>query len=228
MFFDNKKGFKYPYLIFFLFFILLFGLRHMTVAGDTISYVDIFLDKREIEEGFLGVFSEEFSEPLYKLLMYVLELITNNYTIYLIVFSLPFCIGISSLVKEESEDYFLTTLILCALGILYFCMAGLRQAVAMGLCLISFKFIKRRKLIPFLICILFAYGFHNSSLVFILAYPLYRAKTNSFYLFFVAICFFLGNIKSGIIKRIGLFLTQESRFDEYFLKEDAGLNYTAY
>ena len=165
---------------------------------------------------------------LYILLMIVLESITSNYTVFLFVFSLPLCVGLAILVKKESEDYFLTTLLLCVLGIVYFCMAGLRQAIAIGFCLISYKFVKERKLIPFLICILLAYGFHNSSLVFILAYPLYKSKTNSFYFVFVAICFILGYIKSGIINSLGFLLTKDSAFEVYFNEKSGGLNYTAY
>ncbi|WP_033398567.1 EpsG family protein [Riemerella columbina] len=46
----------------------------------------------------------------------------------------------------------------------------MRQAVAMSILIFSFYFIKKRKLLPFLLMIYLAMGFHKSAFVFIFAY----------------------------------------------------------
>lgn len=55
----------------------------------------------------------------------------------------------------------------------------IRQAVAMGIILLSLEFIKQRKLLPFIIMIYLAMSFHKSSVIFLPAYWLVKVRLNS-------------------------------------------------
>lgn len=55
---------------------------------------------------------------------------------------------------------------------------GMRQMLGISICLFSLRFIEKRQLIPFLICVFFATGFHSSCVVFALFYPIAAYKIN--------------------------------------------------
>lgn len=54
--------------------------------------------------------------------------------------------------------------------------SAIRQGIAIGIVVISYEFVKRKKLLPFLLTIALAVTFHKSSIVCIIAYPIYHAK----------------------------------------------------
>lgn len=55
----------------------------------------------------------------------------------------------------------------------------MRQALGMTMCLLSFRFIKERKVWWYLLCLYIAYGFHKSTIVFLPAYWLAVIPMNS-------------------------------------------------
>jgi len=64
------------------------------------------------------------------------------------------------------------------IGLLFFytSMNTIRQYMAISVILLGFKFVKNKKIIPYLITILIAYLFHSSALVGLLIYPIYNTK----------------------------------------------------
>jgi len=72
----------------------------------------------------------------------------------------------------------------------------MRQGMAMGILLFSFKYIKERKLLMFLFTIYIAAGFHTSATVFIIAYWVVMIPMNSTrILIAVLICMALSPLK---------------------------------
>lgn len=227
--FDKKReNNKAAYLTLFFFLILIFTLRYQTITGDAVTYVyDFQYNKKTIGDVFNFLLNVR--EPLFTLVEYLCQQITNNYTFYFFITSLPICIGITVLFKEESEDYFVSMLILLVVGIVQFCTAGLRQSMALGFCFIAYKFIKEEKLVPFVLFIIIAFGFHRSALVFIIAYPLRKYKTSSFYFVIVALFFVLGLTRSQVIQRIvGFLIAGDEKYNNYLQGEQARTNYSMY
>ena len=150
---------------------LLMGFRDQTVAGDTIAYVSDFLNK-PIQWLTIGDFLSETREPLFYLLEWLCQKITSSYTVYLFITSLMVAVGFFDLLKNYSDDMFLSVLIFSCIGSMYFCMAGLRQAIAMGVTMLAFRFARERRLLMFSLLCFIAYEFHNSANVFALVYPI--------------------------------------------------------
>ncbi|WDF47133.1 EpsG family protein [Chryseobacterium sp. KACC 21268] len=68
----------------------------------------------------------------------------------------------------------------------------MRQALGMTMCMISFKFIKERKVWWYLLCFFVAYGFHKSTIIFLPAYWLVTIPMNSSRIFYsIMICVIL-------------------------------------
>ncbi len=63
----------------------------------------------------------------------------------------------------------------------------MRQGLGIAVCVASFKFIKERNLIMFLLCMYIALGFHKTSIVFLPAYWLVRIPMNTRRIFWVLI-----------------------------------------
>lgn len=173
--FQTKKSIRINACVWMTGTSLLFfsGLRHYSIGVDTKSYVLDFYQKKFMSWGYI---IENYKEPLYNGLVKLLSQITDNYTIYLFVVSAIFMGGVIWLLYRYSENYFMSFLCLVTLGYFYFSMAGLRQTAAMTILFFSYRFVRERRLIPFLLMVLLACGFHNSAVVFILIYPLAYMK----------------------------------------------------
>lgn len=86
----------------------------------------------------------------------------------------------------------------------------MRQALGMAVCIVSYKFIKERKLLWFLLCIYVAYGFHKSAIIFLPAYWLVLIPLNAsriFYLVMISVIlspFQVYNLFSGFLGSLNL------------------------
>lgn len=93
---------------------------------------------------------------------------------FVFVFSgLLFTVAVCRFIYKNSEDVTLSMTMYITLGLLSFMLQGLRQSIAMSICLFSVEFCKKRKLIPFLLIVILAMQFHTSAIVFLPMYIIY-------------------------------------------------------
>ncbi len=218
-----KKG----YILIFLSLLMIVGFRSMNVGTDTISYVSEFLGESKGNISGWGKLFTEYSEPLYILLLEFCKSITDNYTIFLTIFGIPITLGFAIYIKRYSDDYMLSTLLFILLGILGFCMAGMRQSISLGLSLFAYQFVKDRKIIPFLLCCIIAFGFHNSSLVFLFIYPIsYFKKIDYKWWILIFAAFVIGITKNSVVMRVASIFFTQDRYNIYGSSYTSSLNYT--
>lgn len=177
---SDKSRKRYLILICFFLFLVI-GLRHYDLGSvDSMNYynnwtlmrdlpwerVDFILDESPMEDGYLytiWVISRIFYEPQF------LFLLTG----------LLFVSAIGSLVYHNSDNVVLSMVLYICLGMFTFMLQGLRQSVAIAICLFSVEFVKKRKFIPFLLLVALAACYHRSSMVFALTYFLYGDEFNN-------------------------------------------------
>ena len=141
-------------------------------------------------------------EPFFSYIIVLGKSIVNSYTFVLFVFStiLFYCQykGIKNLSVLP-----LTSLLYLA-GT-YGCNVGyVRQYIAVGIAFISIIFIKERKFLPYLLCVLFAYGFHYSALAFLPAYWIFSLKLSRKKMFIMLlVSVFLSTLMSSFLQGIG-------------------------
>lgn len=219
----SKYAPKVSFFILLSLFIIM-GLRSYNVRGDTFSYISGFLDYNLRSASLYSIFINN-NEPLFELFTYIVRVITNSYTIYLVLSSVPLIVGFCLIIYNSSDDSFLSISVFMAIGILTFCMAGLRQAMALGFCMIAYFFAERKKLFVYLLFCFIALLFHNSSIVFILVYLFKKIKVTYFQWIIVLFGLFVGITKwNGIVAFIALF---GSRFASYLLN-NSSLNLTMF
>ena len=81
------------------------------------------------------------------------------------------------LIYKYSKTPLLSIIIYLALPVFLINFSGLRQGIAVAITMYAFRYIKEKKLIPFVIAVLIANSFHSSAIVFLAAYPIYYIKT---------------------------------------------------
>ena len=87
-----------------------------------------------------------------------------------------FSISICRFIYKNSEDIMLSCVMFVTLGLYVFMVQGLRQGIAMSILLFSVEFVKKRKIILFLLLVLLATQFHQTAIVFVIVYFLYNLE----------------------------------------------------
>lgn len=198
-----KIGGKKLYIVcacVFLFFLI--GFRDYLIGVDTYGYMLSFKELSYIysfsPKSILAIFAVK-REPLYVLLNVIIASFTSDFTVLLCSYALLYVISVGVLVFRYSNNPRWSFLILLSLGFLYFAMSGIRQTIALSILLFSYKYIRERKLIPFLLIVLLAYGFHNTSIIFLLAYPLATVKVTWKHCAVLVIAYFVMTCFSNVV-----------------------------
>lgn len=160
--------------------VLIYVLRYKYVGVDTIGYVRFFQD--EIREyTFTQLISQDLMrvEVGYRLYVKLISLFSDNYTVYFLFNAIIIFGSIYRFVLKYTENPFVFLFLFMTLGTYSFFETGLRQALAMSICLWAVDFIKNKKLIKFLLTVGLAFLFHKSAAIFLLMYPLTYLKSRN-------------------------------------------------
>lgn len=175
---DEQERFKRKVLfVAILPMVLLFVLRYKYVGADTIGYVRFF--QGEVR-GYS--FKELLSENLmrievgYRLYVKLISLLTDNYTVYFLINAIVIFGSLYRFSLKYTNNPFIFFYLFITLGTYQFIETGLRQSLAMIICLWAVDFIKDRRPIRFLLVVALAYLFHKSAMIFLLIYPLCSIK----------------------------------------------------
>lgn len=151
----------------------------------------------------------------YKILTKLITLITINKQIYLFVISCIATIPIGFVTYKYSKMPFLTILLYLSFGFYNFNFSGLRQAMAFGVVMFSYKYIQEKKLLKYLITMIVAISFHISSIVFLPAYFLKNMNLTKLKIcLIVLIDIIIFIFKTQIFNLISLFI-----YDDYTIVE---------
>ncbi|WP_338655187.1 EpsG family protein [Sporosarcina psychrophila] len=154
--------------------ILVQSLRSPSVGVDVIGYligyeliesIDVFSNDK--------LFNYEIGYMIYSLIFAKLNF-SNQ--IYITVIVLSIIIPVAYTLYKNSKNLSISIFIYITLGFFAFSFSGLRQMIAIAIVFYSFKYIKERKIIKFLLFIFLGWTFHISAIIFIFAYPLYFIK----------------------------------------------------
>lgn len=157
-----------------MFFLIAF--RHQYLGADTVVYINHFTDMTTTPWD--NIFDNTRMEHGYIIFVKAITHFTSEPLVYQVICALIYWLSISFFANQLDDSPFLFLFFFCTLGTYTFMFTGTRQCLAMCICLISYVFVKKQKLLPFLLCILLAYYFHKSSLLFLAAYLIFPRKIN--------------------------------------------------
>ncbi len=163
------------------------GLRHYSLGS-----VDTYHYYRRMEYAIFCDTWKEFYDPeLYEtgfqFFVYALSRVFRNPQWLLVITSLFYIFSAFYFVDRYSEDVPLSITLYVTLGLFTFHLQGMRQAMAMCICLFAYEQAKRKHPLRFLLIVLLASTFHKTALVFILVYGLTRLKLNGKSLFWFSV-----------------------------------------
>ncbi len=175
------------YLVYFVSLILILqsGLRNVAVGADTYNYYNDFnqtatLTWEDVYDKFVYYYTLGLDkDPGYYALQKFVHVFTDNFQIYLFLIAIIFFSALANFLTNnlyKTTDIILAYILYVCLFYPFFSITGIRQTVATAVLLYSYNFVKSRKLIFFLICILIASTLHKSSLIFLPFYFLSNIK----------------------------------------------------
>lgn len=193
----------------FLFSLALYALMALKapLTGDYSRYATNFLNsqyrsiqyywERQKEAGFY-IFTKIISEIHYNVSFYFAV------TSAIIIISLFIFINRYAVSKKYAIYFYYT------IGLFAFSMAGLRQALAMSICLFAYEAARRRKLISFLLLVGTAFLLHKSALFFLPAFVIGRIPWKAKY---HTVIFFIYAVVGIFFQRLYSLITDWMNYD---------------
>jgi hypothetical protein len=141
------------------------------LLGDYSRYVDNFIRTsfHTIKE--MSAYKGEIG---FHALTKVITFITDNPSVYLAITSGIICIFLGIYINRFGSSKIYAVYFYYTIGLFAFSMAGLRQVLAMSICLLTYEAIRKKRLILFIIIIGVAFLFHKTAIFFLPAYPIAR------------------------------------------------------
>ena len=176
---DSDKSVKKIYVFFCGLVLFIFiGFRNKELGSvDSANYYDNWLLLRDLPFKKLPYIMEESPmEDGYLFTIWCISRVFYEPQFVFILSGLLFSIAVSKTVYVNSQNVMLSMVMYICLGLYIFMVQGLRQSIAISICLLATEYCKKRRLWPFLLCMLLAFCFHRSSIAFAIMYPLYGGR----------------------------------------------------
>lgn len=158
--------------------IIIVGFRNINVGmGDTANlYIPEF--KRIINYNYKFII-ENYKDPAFYMISKILLDIFKNIRVLLIIYSSIYIIPVMYLIYKKSPYPILSILMFISLNFFGTAFSGIRHCCACGIIILSFFYLEKRNLKKFIISIIIASLFHITSIIFIIAYPMYNILSKS-------------------------------------------------
>ena len=154
------------YLIASLVLIVVGGLRY-SVGADFGAYYQLYNDWDDLLARLTG-----FDEPGFYLIAYLATSIFHD-PLATTFIALAITEGIMLfVVYRNTDDLFLGLTFLVLLGCWVGAFNGIRQYMAVSFLFLGYPYLRDRKFVPYLLCVLLACCFHRSAAIMILIYPI--------------------------------------------------------
>lgn len=179
---DSDRRAKKAYLFgcgFILF--LMIALRHNSLGStDSSGYYYGWTVLSELPSSLLSEYIEMSPmEAGYLVTVWCFSKIFPSAQFLFVLTGLLFSFAICRTIYLNSENSMVSMVMCICLGIYTFIIQGLRQGIAMSICMLSLEACKKRQFVRFVLLILLAMQFHKSAIVFLLVYFAYGFKLNS-------------------------------------------------
>jgi len=165
------------------------GFRSLSFGIDNEAYARYFESHSylTLAQSWERVVTQEGNDPFYYFLGNLFSKMGFSDRGWFVFIAIVYVGGFCYLMYRYSKNYFISILFFLSQTYFYFSMSGLRQTLAMGVCFFAFDFAYRKKMIPFVLCVLLAMQFHSSALIFLLIYPIRNFKFSNIHWVVIAI-----------------------------------------
>ncbi len=159
---------------------LMIALRNAALGADTGVYannfyyvaktpLDIVINNSRMEDGYL------------MFVKFISTYITKNANVFQVIYTAIYALSVFIFMQDLEDNWSEFLFFFGTLGLFTFMFTGVRQCLAMSLCLIAYRYARRRKIIRFALFVFLAYHFHHSAVLFVSVYLLERFKFKWYY-----------------------------------------------
>ncbi|MBO5944137.1 MAG: EpsG family protein [Clostridia bacterium] len=212
--------------------ILSVGLFLLLALQSETANNDLFAYKMRYEENGLRTFSyfindwAKIKDPVYHICGWIFSRLGFDFFQWKVVISFVFVFGLYNVISKYSVKPSISFMVITAMGPFSFAFSGLRQALALSILFYSYKYMKEKRLVKFLLIVLFASLFHSSALVFAISYFAYNLGKRVRNLILLGIGGLIIILNANTIARIYMqILGVNEQYSEYFDSEST-LNFS--
>lgn len=183
-----------------LFLGLVMGLRASDVGADTLNYM------LKYESYAINGLN---TEILYEAINIFFSSLGVPWQVFLLIISFFISACLAYFIDSYSRNLLASVYLFITVGLFQMYMTGLRQSLAISICLVAIVFLNKGYSIRFLLLVLVASLFHNSAIVVLLLLPIRLFKLSLSYkgLFaLIAVCVGVYVFRSQIISLVNAFL----------------------
>ena len=141
------------------------------IGWDYFDYIDIFNQIRTIS----SIWDVRY-EPGFALLTRAMTLFIHDYVVMYGVYQVLIMVPVMWFIYRYCKNVWLAVWLYVTLTFFYMSMNFTRQALACSITLLGYKFLRERKLIPYMLIVLLAGSFHFTALIMIPIYFLCHLK----------------------------------------------------
>lgn len=172
----NKRiNLSFACFIFFQLFIIA-GFRHPDILNDTQAYIDNF---NAIDTSKSFWYLEGRFEPAFQFFMKFISYYISKNPLALLIISSFITQGLIVLfLYKNSSLLWLSFFLYITFRLFFFSTSGLRQGLAVAICLFAYQYLKGNKAIYFFLLVIVATLFHYSAMIFIFLYFVKRLDIN--------------------------------------------------
>ena len=165
------------------------GLRNVAVGDDTYTYFEGYKDVLNTSWGYIQNSIVEYyqygigKDPGYLIFQKLTQYLTCDYQIFLFIIAILFFASLGNFIYKNTTrlvDVMIAFVIYSVLFYSFYSITGIRQTLATTITLYSYEFVKKKKIIIFLLLVLIASTLHKSALVFIPFYFVCRIKKEKY------------------------------------------------
>lgn len=179
-----EKKHKYYSIICGILIILLLAMRAQSMGvdlgyGTNVGYLSSFdkISRFTWEQAFTQDVHNY--ERGYIIFNKLISCVWNDKQFFLAMCALVGVAPVIYVVYKKSHNAIFSYYIYMGLPSFLMLFSGIRQSIAIGICFLAYSFIEDKKLIKFVLTVFVASLFHYTSIIFLLAYPLYYIKVNN-------------------------------------------------
>jgi len=196
--------------------IFLAGFRGLTVGRDTDQYSEIFDSIKGHSLSFC--LKDSTVEYGYTVFQYVVVNLGGNYQIFLLLTAALTLFPVGYVIYKYSKHPWISFLIFISFPIFTtLAFSALRQGIAFGFILFAFHFSQKNQLYSYLLCLIFAYFFHATALIFLPVYWISKIKLTNKVIFVSIVLMVIGYLLKEVLF---VYLNSQARIT--YEVEDAG------
>lgn len=224
--FNRKKNKLFLNIaVFFLFFIA--ATRAIGFGTDVIRYINIYEGLNNISlSSLLSIFfNGNLNDPFFYISSKFISLAGGSYRIWLALLSGIFVFSVARIIKKYSPYPLISIVGLISLGYFYFSLTGLRQTMALSFILLSYPYLRDKKLKGFMILVFIGSLFHSSALIFLISYPLVNMKIGIKHVILIISALITSIFFEGYIRSLVALIGWTDNLSEY-VSQESSLSYS--